>query len=186
MIHPMILKSLLLAALVSLMAGAAHAAEVAKTALTLTSTSITDGTIPQRYACFEAGAGPALAWSVPPEGTRSIAVIARDLDSTLASLLGPFVHWVVYDIPPAVRELPDAVPPQPQLPNGIKQGTNGFDKVGFAGPCPPGSSAHRYEFTVFALDTTLDLANGATGKVLLAAIKGHILATGTLIGLYKR
>jgi hypothetical protein len=57
---------------------------------------------------------------------------------------------VIYDIPPTARELPEALPPQLQLANGIKQGTNGFDKIGFAGPCPPGNSAHRYELTVYA------------------------------------
>ena len=154
--------------------------------ISLTSTVMTDGIIPGRYACFEAGAGPALAWSAPPDATRSVAIIARDLDSTLSSILGPFVHWLVYDIPPADRALPDALPAQDQLPNGTRQGINGFDKVGFAGPCPPGKSWHRYEFRVYALDTRLDVASGATHATLLSAMKGHVIATGSLIGRYKR
>jgi Raf kinase inhibitor-like YbhB/YbcL family protein len=154
--------------------------------ISLTSAVMADGVIPGRYACFEASAGPALAWSAPPDATKSLAIIARDLDSTLSSVLGPFVHWLVYDIPAGDRELPDALPAQAQLTNGTRQGINGFDKVGFAGPCPPGKSWHRYEFRVYALDTTLDLASVATHAALLSAMKGHVIATGSLIGRYKR
>ena len=155
-------------------------------AIALTSTSMTDGTIPSRYACYEAGVGLPLAWSAAPASARSFAIIARDLDSVLSSVLGPFVHWVIYDIPSAAHELPDALPPQPELPNGIRQGVNGFDKVGFAGPCPPGRAWHRYEFKVYALDTTLNLPSGMTRKAVLAAMKGHVVASGSLIGRYKR
>lgn len=154
--------------------------------IALTSTSLTGGTIPSRYACYEAGVGLPLAWSAAPAATKSFAIIARDLDSVLSSVLGPFVHWVVYDIPSAEHELPDALPPQPELPNGIRQGINGFDKVGFAGPCPPGKSWHRYEFKVYALDTALNLPSGLSRKAVLAAMKGHVVATGSLIGRYKR
>lgn len=154
--------------------------------IALTSTSITDGTIPLRYACYEAGVGLPLAWSAAPATTRSFAIIARDLDSVLSSVLGPFVHWVVYDIPSAARELPHALPPQPELADGIRQGVNGFGKVGFAGPCPPGRSWHRYEFKVYALDTTLNLPSGITRTAVVAAMKGHVVATGSLIGRYKR
>jgi Raf kinase inhibitor-like YbhB/YbcL family protein len=96
------------------------------------------------------------------------------------------VHWVIYDIPSSEHELPDALPPQPEFPNRIRQGINGFDKVGFAGPCPPGRSWHRYEFKVYALDTTLNLPSGMTRKTVLAAMKGHVVASGSLIGRYKR
>jgi Raf kinase inhibitor-like YbhB/YbcL family protein len=154
--------------------------------ITLTSASVTDGAIPSRYACYEAGVGLPLAWSTAPATTKSFAIIARDLDSVLSSVLGPFVHWVIYDIPLAAHELPDALPPQPELPNGIRQGINGFGKVGFAGPCPPGRSWHRYEFKVYALDTTLNLPSGMTREAVLAAMKGHVVATGSLIGRYKR
>jgi hypothetical protein len=72
------------------------------------------------------------------------------------------------------------------LANGIRQGVNGFGKIGFAGPCPPGRSWHRYEFKVYALDTTLNLPSGMTREAVLAAMKGHVVATGSLIGRYKR
>lgn len=154
--------------------------------IALTSASISDGVIPSRYTCYEAGVGLSLAWSAAPPTTKSFAIIARDLDSVLSSVLGPFVHWVIYDIPLAERELPDALPPQPEFPDGIRQGINDFGKIGFAGPCPPGRSWHRYEFKVYALDTTLNLPSGMTRKAVLAAMKGHVVATGTLIGRYKR
>jgi Raf kinase inhibitor-like YbhB/YbcL family protein len=154
--------------------------------IALTSSSITDGAIPSRYACYEAGVGLPLAWSAAPATGKSFVIIARDLDSVLSSVLGPFVHWVVYDIPSSARELPDALPPQPELANGIRQGVNGFGKIGFAGPCPPGRSWHRYEFKVYALDTALNLPSGLSRKAVLAAMKGHIVATGSLVGRYKR
>jgi Raf kinase inhibitor-like YbhB/YbcL family protein len=157
-----------------------------QTHITVSSVSMPDGTIPARYACYESGATPALAWSSVPEASKSFAVIAKDLDSTLSSLIGPFVHWVVYDIPLSERELPDALPARAELANGTRQGVNGFGKLGFAGPCPPGKSSHRYEFTVYAVDTVLNLASGSTDKALLAAMRGHVIASGSFIAHYKR
>jgi Raf kinase inhibitor-like YbhB/YbcL family protein len=78
------------------------------------------------------------------------------------------------------------VPKQEQLPDGSRQGQNDFDKVGYGGPCPPGGSSHRYTFSLYALDSKLNLAPRATRTQLEDAVKGHILARGQLIARYKR
>jgi Raf kinase inhibitor-like YbhB/YbcL family protein len=103
-----------------------------------------------------------------------------------SSLFGfKFVHWIVYDLPAEAREIPEDLPKQEQLPDGSRQGRTDFDKIGYGGPCPPGHSAHRYAFMLYALDSKLGLAAGAKKKQVEKAMKGHILAQGELIGRYK-
>lgn len=140
------------------------------------------GTIPERFASCsgQAGNSPALVWAAPPAGTRSFTLIVTDPDAPF----GTFVHWLLWNLPPDMRSLPEGVPTQPQLPSGARQGRNGFGKLGYAGPCPPGRSTHRYVFDLYALDTTLTLPPGAGKKALLDALQGHILAAGQLIGRY--
>ena len=73
------------------------------------------------------------------------------------------------------------------MSSGARQGTNDFKKIGYAGPCPPpGHGVHRYYFKVYALDSELDLAPGATKSDLLRAMDGHIMAQGQLMGTYER
>ena len=71
------------------------------------------------------------------------------------------------------------------MENGARQGKNDFRQLGYGGPCPPGGT-HRYYFKLYALDTRLDLASGSSKAQLLAAMKGHILAEGQLMGKYQR
>src|SRR5206468_7176381 len=95
---------------------------------------------------------------------------------------GTWVHWVAYNLPPDARELDEGVPATETLPNGAKQGKNDFDKIGYGGPAPPKGKPHRYFFKLYALDTALDLPAGATKDKVVAAMKGHILADGQLMG----
>jgi hypothetical protein len=97
-----------------------------------------------------------------------------------------FTHWVLFNVPSNIRQLGEGVPPQKQLQNGALQGKNDFGKVGYGGPCPPRGAAHRYRFTIYALDKSLDLKPGTSKKQLLDAMKGHILAQGQLVGTYQR
>jgi len=76
-------------------------------------------------------------------------------------------------------------PADAALKNGARHGKNDFRKLGYGGPCPPGGT-HRYFFKLYALDTVLHLESGSTKAQLLAAMKGHILAEGQLMGKYKR
>lgn len=148
----------------------------------LTSTAFQEGgMIPKQYTGDGADVSPPLAWSSVPEGTRSFALICDDPDAPM----GTWDHWVLYNLPADIRELPENVPAKETLENGAKQGINGSGRIGYQGPAPP-SGTHRYFFKLYALDTQLDLTSRVTKKQLLKAMEGHILAEGQLMGRYKR
>jgi len=148
----------------------------------LTSSAFADGgTIPRRHTCDGDDVSPPLAWSGVPDDAISLALIADDPDAPR----GTWVHWVLYNLPAAVTSLPEALPADERLPNGALQGRNDFRRTGYGGPCPP-SGTHRYFFKLYALDTMLDLAPGATKQELLQAMDGHVLAEAQLMGRYAR
>jgi len=158
--------------------------------LELRSNSFSGDTIPGMYACSRENCpcdgqdiSPQLSWAAPPERTQSFALIVTDKDSPFGL---NFVHWVLYDLPADKRELPQGIAKQEQLPDGSLQGHNGFDKIGYVGPCPPGKSAHRYVFDLYALDTKLNLPPGASKKQVVKAMKGHVLARGEIVGKFQR
>lgn len=151
--------------------------------LTLTSSSIRSGNIEKQFTCDGGETSPALAWTAPPAKTQSFALIVIDRDAFFG--FGSFTHWLLYDLPAGKRELPEGLPKQAQLPDGSRQGQNDFDKPGYLGPCPP-ASVHRYVFTLYALDSRLNLPAGATQKQVENALQGHILAHGDLIGRFHR
>ncbi len=138
--------------------------------------------VPKRNSCDGEDLSPALAWSAPPAGTRSLAIIADDPDAPR----GTFTHWLAYNIPAEKRELPAGVPAAATLAEGGAQGRNGFGKLGYGGPCPPPGKPHRYFFRVFALDVTLAVKPGADREELERAMQGHVLAQGELMGRYGR
>lgn len=149
---------------------------------TLTSTAFKEGAaIPSIYTCDGQDVSPPLAWSEPPTGIKSFALISDDPDAPM----GTWVHWVVYNLLPSVRQLPEVFPMDGQLPDGTRQGKTDFGRTGYGGPCPP-SGTHRYFFKLYALDTTLSLAPGATAKQLEAAMRGHVVAEAQLMGTYRR
>ena len=137
--------------------------------------------IPQKYTCDGEDISPPLQWSDPPEGTQSLALIADDPDAPM----GTWVHWVLYNLPAETRALSEAVPSDADLPDGGRHGKNSWRRLGYGGPCPPGGT-HRYFFKLYALDTALALAVGASKRQLLRAIEGHILAQAELMGTYTR
>jgi Raf kinase inhibitor-like YbhB/YbcL family protein len=148
----------------------------------LTSTAFGAGDpIPRKYTCDGEDTSPPLQWSDPPQGTQSFAVIADDPDAPM----GTWVHWVLYNLPASIRALPEGVPLDANLPDGSRHGQNGWRRLGYGGPCPPGGT-HRYFFKLYALDVQLDLAAGASKEELLQAMEGHILATTETMGLYTR
>lgn len=163
--------------------GSEPAASVAgQAALELSSSSFQGSQIPAKFTCSGAEISPQLAWSKPPARTASFALIVADPDAPR----GTFVHWVLYDLPGATRSLPEALPNQGLLAGGARQGRNDAGRLGYAGPCPPGHSPHHYHFMLYALDAMLDLPVGATRAQVEAAMQGHILARGELVGLYQR
>jgi len=139
------------------------------------------GMIPPKYACEGDDVSPPLEWSGVPAQAKSLALIADDPDAPV----GDWVHWVVYDLPPSQKGLGEAVAKAESGPGGSKQGTNGWGRLGYGGPCPP-SGVHRYFFKLYALDAATGLPAKATKEGLLKAMEGHILGQGELIGRYKR
>lgn len=139
--------------------------------------------MPRRFTCDGANVSPPLQWTELPPGTRSLAIVVEDPDAPdPAAPTHTFVHWLVYDIPAIVRELPEGA--ARSLPNGARHGTNDHGTQTWYGPCPP-VGEHRYFFKLYALDVMLDLEH-PTKERLLAAMDGHILAKSELIGRYGR
>ena len=132
--------------------------------------------IPERHALEGENLSPPLSWSGLPDQAQSIAVICADPDAPS----GTFVHWVGWGIDPEAGRLGEGE-------SAPREGRNDFGKTGYDGPSPPpGHGKHRYYFRVYALDTEPGLEPGASKEELEAAIKGHVLAAGELMGTYER
>jgi Raf kinase inhibitor-like YbhB/YbcL family protein len=141
------------------------------------------GEIPQKYTCEGDDISPPLSWSGAPAGTKSFALILDDPDAPDPSApKRVWVHWVMYDIPASVTSLAEATKSPPA---GARDGQNDWGKPGYGGPCPP-IGRHRYFHKVYALDTTLGDKGALKKSELEAAIKGHVLASGELIGTYQK
>ena len=142
-----------------------------------------ESTIPGKHTCDGVDVSPPLAWSGTPAGTRSVALIADDPDAPG----GTWVHWVLYNLPAEVSELPENIAKVESLDlGGARQGRNDFRRPGYGGPCPPPGPAHRYFFKLYALDTRLELKAGAQKKDVEAAMEGHVLGSAQLMGTYAR
>jgi Raf kinase inhibitor-like YbhB/YbcL family protein len=140
-----------------------------------------DGPIPARYA-GEGAAPPELRWSGVPREAQELVVLCEDPDAPMPK---PCVHWVLYGIAPLSSSLPEGFSPE-ATPGAVKSGKNSTGRVGFMGPKPPrGHGVHHYHFQVFALDSTLTLGAGADRDALVAAMKGHVIATGEVVGTYE-
>jgi len=140
-----------------------------------------EGIIPVQYTCTGKNTSPELNWTGAPEGTKSFALIVNDPDAPV----GTWVHWVIFNIPAEMRQLPEAFGNDKELADGTRQGRNSSNAFGYQGPCPP-SGTHRYYFKLYALDTTLDLAAGAKKDELLSALDSHVLAKAELMGTYSK
>jgi Raf kinase inhibitor-like YbhB/YbcL family protein len=129
------------------------------------------GNIPSKFTCDGSDTSPPLQITGIPSEAKSLVLIADDPDAPG----GLFTHWLVWNIPPQTNSIAEG-----SAPKGV-HGTNDFGKSGYKGPCPP-TGTHRYSFKVFALDHELDLRGGAKRSQLDAAMKGHVVAQGELVG----
>jgi Raf kinase inhibitor-like YbhB/YbcL family protein len=130
--------------------------------------------IPKKYSCRGEGINPPLSIDGVPKEAKTLALLMDDPDAPM----GTFDHWVVYNIPASTKNIGEKTIPG-------TEGLNGMRKKGYTGPCPP-SGTHRYFFKVYALDTELKLPDKTTKREVEAAMQGHILAKGELIGLYSK
>ncbi len=147
--------------------------------LAVTSRSFpSNGDIPVDYTCDGADRSPQVTWSAPPAGTKSFAIVAEDPDAAS----GPFTHWILYNISADARSVPESVDPASV---GGTAGLNDFKRPGYGGPCPPQLEIHHYAFRVFALNTQLGEGPELNRDALDAAMSGHVLAAGTLVGSFS-
>jgi Raf kinase inhibitor-like YbhB/YbcL family protein len=156
------------------------------TSLALRSAAFGEGAeIPRRYTCEGEDVSPPLEWSGVPAGAKTLALVVDDPDAPdPRAPKTTWVHWLLYDVPPATTGLPEAVAPG-ALPKGTRQGVNDWRRTGWGGPCPP-VGRHRYFFKLYALDAALgDLGTPAKAK-LEAAMKGHVVAEARLVATYEK
>jgi Raf kinase inhibitor-like YbhB/YbcL family protein len=144
--------------------------------MNISSPAFGDGTsIPSKYTCDGANTSPPLAFSGVPAKAQSLVLIVDDPDAPG----GTFDHWIAWNIPPNTTSVGEG-----QSPQG-SSGRNGFGKTGYGGPCPP-SGEHRYQFKLYALDTTLTVAPSATKANIENLMRGHTVAEAQMVGKYKR
>lgn len=133
--------------------------------------------IPAEHTCDGADTVPALSWSAPPDGTVAQAVVVEDPDAPD----GTFTHWMVANLAADQQSI------EGDAPEGAVTGENDFGTTTWRGPCPPpADDAHRYRFTIVALDIRLDVDQGFAASDLTDAMAGHIIGQGTLTGTFDR
>jgi hypothetical protein len=159
----------------------------APTSMTISSTAFgEEEPMPAMFSADGQNISPPLSWIGIPTEAQTLALIVEDPDAPTPN---PYVHWLAYNIPATVVELPAAIPTEAHLtmPAEIWQGRNSALKIGYTGAAPPkGDTPHRYFFQLFALDRRLDLSGGAGRSGLVSAMQSHVIAKGVLIGTYQR
>ncbi len=145
-------------------------------ALALTSPAFHGGgTIPTRYTCDGKDFSPPLRWSHVPARARAVALRVDDPDAPD----GAFTHWTIWNLPANTTGIAPGA-------KWLFQGTNSFGRIGYGGPCPPPGSRHHYVFRLYALTARLTLSRGATATQFGAALRGHVVASARLVGLFGR
>ena len=143
------------------------------------------GEIPALFTCEGRDLSPALDWTGVPETAKSLVLIVDDPDAPDPKAPRmTWVHWVLYNLPPSARGLPEGVAAR-DLPAGTKQGTNDWKRTGYGGPCPP-VGRHRYFHKLYALDRELEGLVRPTKAQVEAAMKGHVLAQAEVVGTYEK
>ncbi|MGW5877073.1 YbhB/YbcL family Raf kinase inhibitor-like protein [Nocardiopsis terrae] len=127
--------------------------------------------LPMAYTCGAEGdpVSPPLSWSGLPDDAGSIALVVDDPRDAV-------VFWLVYDLDPQLVELR-----QNTVPADAKLGQNSAGDTAYGAPCPEEGDVHEYRFTVYALDGTLDLPEGAALDLTLEAIAEQAVARGSLV-----
>ena len=183
-------RAILIGVVACAMGGGVIASQAEPQKITVTSSVLKEGQpMPKDYTADGKNVSPPISWSNLPAGTKELALICED---PVAPTPQPFVHWVLYKIPPTATGLPENVPIDPATPmpkelTGMIQGISGFRRPIWRGPAPPKPGVvHKYHFIVYALDTALDVQPGLNKTQLLEAMKGHIIGQGQLVATYER
>ncbi|GJM88853.1 hypothetical protein PR202_ga05426 [Eleusine coracana subsp. coracana] len=152
-----------------------------------------DGRLPRQYSAEGQGAkkdiSPPLEWYGVPEGTKSLALVVQDVDAPDPDRpVVPWTHWVVANIPPDTKGLPEGFSGggagAGREFGGLQEGVNDWKQPGWRGPVPP-SRGHRIQFRLYALDDEVHLGNKVTADKLMDAIEGHVLGQAELTAVYE-
>jgi Raf kinase inhibitor-like YbhB/YbcL family protein len=154
--------------------------------LTLTSKAFPNqSSIPAQYTCEGKNMSPPLSWSGVPGDAKSLALIVDDPDAPdPAAPKTIWTHWVLYNLPASDGTLSEGAKAA-DLPQGTREGTNDWKRIGYGGPCPP-IGRHRYYFRLFALDLVLPDLGQPTRTKLLASMEGHVAVSAELMGTYRK
>jgi hypothetical protein len=166
-----VLAALALGALFALSSGAG----AAQHKFVIWSTAFKPGAaLPTRFSCDGADVPPPLLWTKPPDGTQSLALALRDPDAQG----GTFTHWLVWGVQPRDTTLP--------AKSSRVEGQNDYGWSGYAGPCPPPGTRHRYVFELYALDQKPGLKPGSSANDFNSAVRSHVLALAAVTATYRR
>ena len=187
MILEMKMKKLYRVLLIAIVLQAALVAEGFKLESSDISEQLSVDQVYRGYGCHGNNISPELRWSGEPRGTKSFAVTLYDPDAPTGR---GWWHWIVFNIPASVHELPRGAgdPKRGKLPRGAVQSITDFGTIGFGGACPPkGDRPHRYIFTVYALDVDhLSLDPNTSPAKIGSVIGKHALAKASLMARYGR
>ncbi len=150
---------------------AGYGAPVAPRPMPVSSEAFVSGILAQRYTCHGAKMSPPLNWSGAPQGTKSLALIVDDSSAPIT----PTIYWLVFDINPGTTDIQEGV-----LPTGARQALNSAGTATYDAPCPRGRP-HSYRFTVYALNTTLKLPDGAPLQAVWTAIAAATIGRGRIV-----
>ncbi len=155
-------------------------------ALTISSSAFThEGEIPRTYTCDDRDISLPLVFAGMPPAAKSLVLIVDDPDAPDPKAPKmTWVHWVLYNLPPACGGLAEGVRPA-DLPAGTGEGLNDWKRTGYGGPCPP-IGRHRYYQKLYALDTVLPDLGHATKADVERAMRGHVIEHAVLMGTYQR
>jgi Raf kinase inhibitor-like YbhB/YbcL family protein len=145
--------------------------------------------MPVRFTMDGENLFPGLQWSQIPEGTKSLVLVVEDPDIPKST---PFVHGIVYNIPPTLSSLPTEAFVDGELARdwsieGVACGGNSMGQAKYMAPSPPpGHGVHHYFFQLFALDKELEFSKAPDLDDIKKAISNHVIAYGETVGTYER
>jgi Raf kinase inhibitor-like YbhB/YbcL family protein len=150
---------------------AGSGAAIAPATLPVSSAALSHFLLPQRYTCHGAGINPPIDWSGAPSGTKSFALVVDDSSAPIT----PFIYWLVFHIQPGTTDIQEGM-----LPTGARQAQNSLGSLAYDPPCP-GAHGHWYRFTVYALNTEIDLPAGTPLQEVLTAIANATIGRGRIV-----
>ncbi len=137
--------------------------------------------IPRKYTCDGENISPPISWEGISSQAKSLALLVEDIDS----VAGTWSHWLVYNLPPSQTGLQEGLSAEEVLSEGLYQGKNDFEEIGYGGPCPSDGKPHRYQIRLLALKEAPGLPAGVTRERFLEEAHSKIIQEGNLMGKYQ-